>query len=196
VVSDLLGEPFVLLISGVIGYLIGSIPSGVLLARLFGWPDPRVHGSGHTGAMNVSRGAGKSALVIVMLVDMLKGAAVVLSASLLWANPWAITVAGIAAVAGHNWPLWLRFRGGMGLSSGAGAVLTVAWPVVLVAAASLAVLRVLLIRHTPRATIAASLTISPMLWLIGSSPPIFWLGTGIAVLIIVRHMSDWNRRYD
>ncbi|MBN1311233.1 MAG: glycerol-3-phosphate acyltransferase [Anaerolineae bacterium] len=186
---------FDFLICGVVGYLVGSIPSGVLLARLFGWPDPRAYGSGHTGAMNVSRGAGKVALVIVMLVDMLKGLAAVLIVSELWANPWAITLAGIAAVAGHNWPVWLRFRGGMGLSTGAGAMITLAWPVVVVAAASLAAIRILLIRHTPRATIAASLTIPPALWLFDYPPQIFWLGTGIAVLIIVRHMSDWNRQY-
>lgn len=178
------------------GYVVGSIPSGVLLARQFGWPDPRNHGSGHTGALNVSRGAGKGALVIVLLVDAVKGLAAVLIAPLLWDSPWAVTAAGIAAVAGHNWPVWLRLRGGMGLATSAGAVITLAWPVVLIAAASLALIRFLIIRHSPRAVIAASFTIPLALWLLRYPPPIFWLGTGIAMLVITRHASDWDRRYD
>lgn len=178
------------------GYLLGNIPSGVLLARLFGWPDPRNHGSGHTGALNVSRGAGKSALAIVLLVDAAKGLAAVLMAPLIWDSPWAVTAAGIAAVIGHNWPIWLRFRGGMGLATGIGATISLAWPVVVVAAASLAIIRFLIIRHSPRATIAASFTIPTALWLLHYPPPIFWLGTGIAVLAILRHAGDWNRRYD
>ncbi len=178
------------------GYLIGSIPSGVLLARLFGWPDPRVHGSGHTGALNVSRGAGKGALAIVLLADAAKGLVAVLIAPLLWNNPWAVTAAGIAAVIGHNWPVWLRFKGGMGLATGIGAAISLAWPVVLIAAVSLAIIRFLIIRHSPRATIAASFTIPAALWLLGYPPPIFWLGTGVAALAILRHTSDWNRNYD
>jgi glycerol-3-phosphate acyltransferase PlsY len=177
------------------GYLLGSIPSGVLLARLFGWPDPRAHGSGHTGALNVSRGAGQGALVIVLLVDVAKGLAAVLIAPLVWGSPWAVTAAGIAAVIGHNWPVWLRFRGGMGLATGIGAVISLAWPVVLVAAISLAIIRFLIIHHTPRAIIAASFTIPVALWLLRYPPPIFWLGTGVAILSILRHTSDWNRRY-
>lgn len=180
----------------VVGYGVGSIPSGVLLAWLCGWPDPRNHGSGHTGALNVSRGAGKGALMLVLLFDAAKGLAAVLIAPLMWASPWAVTAAGLAAVIGHNWPVWLRFRGGMGLATGIGAVILLAWPVVLVAAISLAIIRFLIIRHSPRATIAASFTIPVALWLLHSPPPIFWLGTGIAALAIIRHASDWNRQYN
>ncbi len=103
--------------------------------------------------------------------------------------------AGIAAVIGHNWPVWLRFRGGMGLATGAGAVISLAWPVVLIAAASLVIIRLLIIRHSPRATIAASCIIPVALWLLHYPPPIFWLGTGIALLIVMRYSSDWNRKY-
>src|SRR5574337_843168 len=104
------------------GYLLGSIPMGVILARVFGWDDPRHYGSGHTGAMNVSRRAGRSALVIVLLADLLKGALAVLLAQFMTIDPWAVTIAGIMAVLGHCWPVWLNFRGGMGLATGMGAV--------------------------------------------------------------------------
>ncbi len=178
------------------GYLLGSVPSGVLLARLFGWPDPRTHGSGHTGALNVSRGAGKGALVLVFLADVAKGLVAALLAPYLWNNPWAVTAAGIAAVIGHNWPVWLHFRGGMGLATSIGAAVLAAWPVVLVAAVSLAMIRFLIIRHSPRATIVASLTIPVTMRLLGYPTPIFWLGTGIATLAILRYASDWNRKYE
>src|SRR5512143_139942 len=110
-----------------IAYLLGSIPMGVLLARLFGWDDPRTHGSQHTGAMNVSRRAGKAALVIVLLADFLKGVAAVLIAPLVWGSPAAVPLAGVAAVTGHCWPVWLGFKGGMGLATGMGAVAVYAW---------------------------------------------------------------------
>jgi glycerol-3-phosphate acyltransferase PlsY len=185
-----------LFVAGMVSYLLGSIPSGVLLARLFGWPDPRTYGSGHTGGLNVSRGAGKRALVIVMLADVLKGLAAVLAALHLSANPWAIPVAGMAVVAGHNWPLWLRFKGGMGLSTALGATITLIWPVVLAAATLLVVVRFLLIRHTPRAAIIALLVVPPMLWLLRYPPALFWSGTGIVALLIARHAADWNRNYE
>lgn len=192
IAGDLIGLP----LAAVVGYLVGSIPTGVLLARLFGWPDPRNHGSGHTGALNVSRGAGKGALVIVMVADMLKGLAAVLPAGILSSNPWAITLAGIAAVAGHAWPVWLRFRGGMGLATGFGAVLSRSWPASLIGLVALIGIRLLIIHHTPRASIAAMLTVPPTLWLLGAPPPTFWLGTGCALLIALRHTSDWNRQYN
>ena len=99
---------FLLLPAALLGYLIGSIPTGVLLARIFGWPDPREHGSGHTGGLNSLRGGGPAAGVIVMLADIAKGAAAVLLAKAAFPHPYAITVAGIFAVVGHNWPIWLR----------------------------------------------------------------------------------------
>jgi glycerol-3-phosphate acyltransferase PlsY len=130
-----------------------------------------------------------------LIVDAAKGLAAVLIAPLVWGNPWATTAAGLAAVIGHNWPVWLRFRGGMGLATGIGAVITLAWPVVLVAAVSLTIIRFLIIRHSPRATIVASFTIPLALGLLRYPPPIFWLGTGIAALAIMRHASDWDREY-
>lgn len=180
----------------VAGYLLGSIPMGVILARIFGWDDPRHYGSGHTGAMNVSRRAGKPALVIVLLADLLKGAMAVLLAQSMSANPWAVTIAGIMAVLGHCWPVWLNFRGGMGLATGMGAVVVVAWPVGLIAAALLALLRFVVVKHTPRATVIAALLSTPLGFLLGYSLPVALLAALACIVIAYRHTSDWNRKYD
>ncbi len=185
-----------LLASAAIGYVLGSIPMGVLLARAFGWPDPRTYGSRHTGAMNVSRGGGKVALAVVLIADMLKGLITVWIVARMMNHPYAITVAGLMVVIGHIFPVWLRFSGGMGLAPGAGTMLLLSPITVFTAALSLAVVRLLIIKHTPRATIAASVIIPLTLLLTHTPWPVFWLGTGIALLLSLRHTTDWNRIYD
>lgn len=185
-----------LLPAGAAGYLLGSLPMGVLLARLFGWPDPRTYGSGHTGGMNISRGAGKTALVIVALADLLKGAAAVWLASRISDNPWALTVGGIMAVVGHNWPVWINFAGGMGLATGCGVMLFHSPVTVVAAAVTLLVVRFLVIKHTPRASITAMAVVPVAMLLLREPAHIFWLGTGAAAIIALRHTADWNRVYD
>ncbi len=179
----------------VAGYLLGSIPSGVLLAKLFGWPDPRLRGSGHTGGLNVSRGVGRHALALVMLVDLLKGSAAVWLAGQMSSNPWAIPVGGIAAVIGHNWPVWLGFSGGMGLATAFGAVLLTSPLTALAAGLTLLVVRLFLIRHTPRAVIVSLAVVPLMLALLRAPLPVFVQGTGAALILVLRHRTDWNRVY-
>jgi glycerol-3-phosphate acyltransferase PlsY len=191
-----MSEVLNLILVGIAGYLLGSIPMGVLLSRLFGWADPRTYGSGHTGALNVSRRAGKVGLAVVMLADVVKGLAAVLIAPVISANPWAIPMAGSLAVAGHCWPVWLRFRGGMGLMTGMGAVVAYAWPVVVFAVATVAIMRFVIIKHMPRSVIATTLLILPAAWLLHLGPPIFVLTAGVALLIAARHTIDWNRKYE
>ena len=177
-------------------YLIGSIPMGVLLAGLFGWDDPRTHDSGHTGALNVSRRAGKAALVTVLLADAIKGAAAALIAPVIWHDPAAAPLAAMAAVAGHCWPVWLGFKGGMGLATGIGACAVAAWPALLFAGTVLALIRFTVLRHTPRAVIAAALITIPAAWLMRLPPATFALVAGVCALIAARHTVDWNRRYE
>jgi glycerol-3-phosphate acyltransferase PlsY len=191
---------WLLLPAAVLGYLIGSIPSGVILARLFGWPDPREHGSGHTGGLNAARGGGLAAGAVVMLADMAKGAAAVLIAQAVFPHPYAITAAGIGAVVGHNWPVWLGFSGGMGLSTGAGAVGSQAPLAVVIALGLLAVFRLFIIRHTPRAVVVITLLLPIILWplrsFVGLDLPAYLLMAGAVLLIGVRHTVDWNRVYE
>jgi acyl phosphate:glycerol-3-phosphate acyltransferase len=196
-VSSVIGDAgwLGLIAAGVVGYLIGSIPTGVLVARVLGWPDPRTHGSGHTGALNVSRGAGRGGFITVALLDLIKGVAAVLIGGWLADHPYAIAAAGIAATMGHCWPVWLGFHGGMGLATGFGAVLPYAPIPAVIALAALLVIRKFVIKHSPRAVIAAMLTVPVSLVLLRASLPVMALGIGVAIVLIVRHTADWNRVY-
>ena len=176
-------------------YLIGSIPMGVLLAKVFGWPDPRTHGSGHTGAMNVSRKGGRVALAVVLIADWLKGSAAALAAPLISSSVWAIPVAGVMVIVGHCYPVWLKFNGGMGLAAGMGAVMTQSWLMVVLATATLGIMRFFIIKHTPRATIIAALCLPVYALLLQLPLPLFVMVTGVSVFIALRHIVDWNREY-
>ncbi len=177
------------------GYLCGSFPTGVVLARLFGWPDPRQHGSGHTGGLNASRSGGIPALVMVALVDITKGVLAVQLIPLISDHSWAIPLAGMAAVIGHNWPVWLNFKGGMGLATSAGAVGSF-FPIVVLAAALAWLVLYAIIRHQPRATFAAMLLVPLWLFLLKAEPTVFWLATLCAAVAAARYLGDWNRVYE
>jgi glycerol-3-phosphate acyltransferase PlsY len=110
-----------------IGYLLGSIPSGPLVARARGGVDLTAHGSGRTGATNVLRTLGKRAAAIVLVADLSKGAVAVLAAGALTGqDPWAQLVAAFAAVLGHSYSPFIGFRGGRGVLTGIGATLVAA----------------------------------------------------------------------
>ena len=121
------------LLTLLLGYLLGSIPSGFLAGQWCKGIDLRTIGSGSTGATNVLRNVGKGPALAVFLVDVAKGAAAVLLARSL--NPtsalidWIQVLAGLAALAGHIWPVWLGFKGGKAVATGFGMFLGLAWPV-------------------------------------------------------------------
>lgn len=107
------------------GYLLGSIPSGVVAARVFGNSDPRQFGSGKTGATNILRTVGPGAAAMVAATDILKGVAPVLLARyvIFPGELWAETLAGIAAMAGHNYSVFIGFKGGRGVATGGGVII-------------------------------------------------------------------------
>ena len=116
-----------------LGYLLGSLPSGFLAGKWCKGIDLRTIGSGSTGATNVLRNVGKGPALVVFLVDVAKGAAAVLIASALTQNnplnDWIQVLAGLTALAGHIWPVWLGFKGGKAVATGLGLFLGLAWPV-------------------------------------------------------------------
>ena len=107
-------------------YLIGSFPTGYLMARLFKGVDPRQHGSGRTGGTNILRTAGKGAALATVVGDLFKGVVAVLLARVWMGTQPAVVLAGLAAVLGHNRSIFLRFRGGAGAMTNAGVVLALA----------------------------------------------------------------------
>lgn len=118
----------------VIGYLSGSLPMGVIVARLSGARDPRTVGSGRTGGTNALRAMGARRAVAVAVLDVLKGFVPVAAASLLGAAPWAVAMTGVAAVLGAWASIFLHFHGGRGVATAIGATLFIQPLAVLLAA--------------------------------------------------------------
>jgi len=120
----------------VIGYLLGSIPFGLLVGKRAAGTDVRKVGSGNTGMTNVMRAAGKKAAALVLVLDVAKGFLAVIIAGLIFRDSYhyiAQVVAALAAVSGHNWSIFLKFRGGRGVSTFTGALLAMHWPAAVVA---------------------------------------------------------------
>jgi glycerol-3-phosphate acyltransferase PlsY len=174
------------------GYLIGSIPFGVLVTRLAGTGDIREVGSGNIGATNVLRTGRKDLAAITLIGDAGKGAVAVIAAFLLFDNPWITAAAGAAAFLGHLFPVWLKFKGGKGVASFFGIMLAAAWPAGLLAAATWLLIAFLFRVSSLAALVAASL--APIYVLLTDQPrPMSFLALFMAVLIFVRHHENIRR---
>ena len=114
----------------VIGYLLGSMPFGLILTRFAGTPDLRPIGSGNIGATNVLRTGRKGIAAATLLLDALKGTAAVLISGILW-GPNAAMLAGLGAFIGHLFPVWLKFNGGKGVATYIGVLIGLFWPAAL-----------------------------------------------------------------
>ena len=113
------------IITIVIAYLLGAVPFGLFLSRLFSGIDVRSVGSGNIGATNVLRAAGKKAAILTLLADVLKGLLPVLAVRALFQDDYVAVLTGAAAILGHNFPVYLRFKGGKGVATSFGVVLAV-----------------------------------------------------------------------
>jgi glycerol-3-phosphate acyltransferase PlsY len=183
-------------LSLLLGYLLGSIPSGYLAGRWCKGIDLRTIGSGSTGATNVLRSVGKGPALVVFLVDVAKGAAAVLLARALSQDAslanWIEVGAGLAALAGHIWPVWLGFKGGKAVATGFGMFLGLAWPVGLACfGVFLAVLS--LSRIVSLASVIAAISL-PLLMVAGSNGLANVLIALVAMaLVLWRHRSNLQR---
>ncbi len=121
-----------IVLAGLIGYLLGSIPFGLILTRAAGLGDVRKIGSGSIGATNVLRTGRKGLAALTLLLDALKGVVAVLLMH--HEGRWIVVIAGLFAVIGHLYPVWLGFKGGKGVAVGLGVLLAQAFPVALIAA--------------------------------------------------------------
>ncbi|MDH4137362.1 MAG: glycerol-3-phosphate acyltransferase [Anaerolineae bacterium] len=186
---------FRLLIVGVLAYLIGSFPTGVILGKLWGGVDMRQVGSTHTGGMNVARSVGIRAGILTVLVDAAKGVIAVAIGQALTHSPWSVTVTGVMATAGHCWPLYAGFHGGMGLTT-LGAIFLYLQPLAVLAVVPLWFALYIVIRHPPRATMALMLTVPLLLWLLGEPLTVIFLGLLAGGVIFIKHIPDFNRVYD
>lgn len=173
------------------GYLLGSVPFAFLLARR-GGVDIRVSGSRNVGAANVLRMTGVGRGVLVLLLDVAKGTAAVWMAELAGVGAAVRATAGVAAVVGHVYPVWLRFHGGKGVAVTAG-VFSVLAPAVTAAAAAVFALVVWATRYVSLGSVVATVVLPPMTWLAGASAAVVTGASAAAILIVFRHRSNLAR---
>lgn len=179
-----------------IAYLLGSIPSGYLAGRWLAGIDIREHGSGSTGATNVLRHVGKTPALIVFLVDVFKGSAAVLVAKQLLggdAHGWLVA-AGLLALAGHIWPIWLKGKGGKAVATGLGILLGLL-PAVGLASLGIFLLVLSFSRIVSLSSVVAALALPALIWIAGYSQTTAYMGLGVlaALLVVWRHRGNIKR---
>ena len=176
----------------VLAYLIGSVPFALILARRWGAVDLRRIGSGNLGAANVLRASGVRAGILVAVLDVTKGAASVVMAARLSPNAAATAAAGLAAIIGHIYPVWLRFRGGKGAATACG-VFSVLTPLAVPPAVTVFVLTVWATKYVSLGSVLASLALPPIAYATGSGAPAVVAASAAATLIVFRHRSNLMR---
>jgi glycerol-3-phosphate acyltransferase PlsY len=173
-------------------YFLGSIPFGLVLTSIAGLGDIREIGSGNVGATNVLRTGNKKLALLTLLLDTGKGGLAVLIVFHIFpssenSSELAI-IAGIAAVIGHNFPVWLRFKGGKGVATTLGTLLAVSWPVGLATCITWVIVAIIF-RYSSLSAII-SLIASPFYALLLDREEIFILASFLAVLVIIRHYEN------
>ena len=189
-------------IVAIAAYLLGSIPTGYLLVRLFRHQDIRSVGSGNIGATNVLRTGGKGLGAATFLLDMLKGCAAVWLGAFIAALPSpapahrdAQALAALCAVLGHMFPVWLRFRGGKGVATGFGVFL-VAAPLAALSAIVVFFVILALTRYVSLASVLGAASFPVFAWLLvegNRSPFFFAVEIAVALLIILKHHQNIRR---
>ncbi len=180
-----------LLLTALLGYLLGAIPFGILVTRAMGLGDLRAIGSGNIGATNVLRTGNKGAALATLLLDGGKGAVAVLLARWLVGGEDAAQVAGLAAFLGHLFPVWLGFRGGKGVATFLGVLLALSWPVG-IAVCLTWLLTALVTRTSSIAALVAAA--SSGLWiLLLTNGSLLILALILTVLVYVRHGENLKR---
>jgi glycerol-3-phosphate acyltransferase PlsY len=174
-----------------LGYLAGSVPFAFLLARRAGI-DVRVVGSGNVGAANVLRSTGTGRAMTVMALDVAKGAAAVACAHLANGGGALLALTGVAAIVGHIYPVWLQFRGGKGVAVAAGAF-AVLTPGATAVASLIFLLVVSATRYVSLGSMAATVALPPMAWLVGAPVAVVAAAAGSAALILFRHRTNLRR---
>ncbi|MGG5807821.1 glycerol-3-phosphate 1-O-acyltransferase PlsY [Falsiroseomonas sp. CW058] len=179
-----------LLLAAILGYLLGSVPYGLILTRAAGLGDIRSIGSGNIGATNVLRTGNKGLAAATLALDALKGLVALLLARWLWGEDAAL-VAGVAAMAGHAFPVWLGFKGGKGVATGAGVMLAAQWWLGLVALLVWA--GVFAVTRISSASALAACAVAPVAALLAGDMKLALLAAGLAALIAWRHKANIAR---
>ncbi len=180
--------PFIL--GFLVFYLIGSIPFGLILTRLYGAGDLRSIGSGNIGATNVLRTGRKGLALATLLLDGLKGAVPVWLAGR-YLGPDMAIVAALGTVLGHCFPIWLRFQGGKGVATAAGAILTLS-PIPALLALLLFVIIVWVTRYVSLGSVLAAIAVAPLAYVFGQvqAAELYIL---LAIIVVIKHQANIRR---
>jgi len=192
---DFAAKPAVLWLIPLMAYLLGSIPFGYLIVLVSGRGDIRKRGSGNIGATNVARVSGILSGLLTLVLDAAKGYfAVWLAGRITGGNLHWMTLAALVALAGHVWPVWLRFRGGRGVATGAGVFLPICWQAV-VGAIVVWILVVVFWRYVSLGSISAAAALPLLMYLLYAprhAPPVT-LSAGVSltmIIVILRHRAN------
>ncbi|HLW58923.1 MAG TPA: glycerol-3-phosphate 1-O-acyltransferase PlsY [bacterium] len=176
----------------VASYLIGSIPTGLIVVRLLTGEDIRRHGSGNIGTVNVLRVAGVATAAVVLAVDILKGMIPVLLTARLGVSAWTVVACGLAAIAGHNWSVFLGFQGGKGIATSFGVLLGLSWPAAGVAAA-VWVVAVAVTRYASLGSLLGVVSVPITLWRARQPVEYVYFGVIASLFAIYRHRANIQR---
>ncbi len=179
-----------LLLAVALGYILGSIPFGVIVTYAGGGGDVRKIGSGNIGTTNVLRTGRKDLAVLTLLGDTLKATAAVLIANHLWGETAGI-VAGASAFVGHVFPIWLRFKGGKGVATYLGALIGVAWPVALLF--TVVWITVAAVTCYSSASALAASAIAPVVLAVWAPEPLALVFVGLSVALWALHWENITR---
>jgi len=177
-------------VSLIVGYLLGSIPFGLIFTKLAGTQDIRSIGSGSIGATNVLRTGSKGLAAATLLADVLKGTVAILL-SAWWFGHDAGLIAGLGAFLGHLFPVWLRFKGGKGVATGLGILLVISWKATL-AVAAIGLALAVAFRYSSVSSLAAAIVAPVILWFV-ATPPDALLFVALAVLTFFMHRANIAR---
>lgn len=177
-----------------LGYLSGSLPFSIWVTRFVKGVDVRDAGSGHATTTNTIRQAGFGWGALVAVLDVAKGFLPTLLAIKYSGNVWVIVFTAALAVAGHCWPVFAQFRGGMGIATFGGALLAANW-FALVIGAGLLLTLVLVIHHGARASVLTGILVAPLFWIFQLRGLELWIALACGLVMAYRFLIDWNRKY-
>ncbi|MFC4078105.1 glycerol-3-phosphate 1-O-acyltransferase PlsY [Salinithrix halophila] len=180
--------------AAVLSYLIGSVSFSYVITRWVRGYDIREHGSGNAGATNMLRVVGKGPAAAVFILDALKGIAAIGLGSLLSEGQTLMMVCGIAAVIGHNWPIFLGFRGGKGIATTIGVTATLTLAAALIAGAA-AILAIILTRYVSLGSLIFAAGLPVMIAVLDYPTSYIYLSLVITLLAFVRHATNIRRLF-
>lgn len=183
-----------MLLAGVVlgAYLLGALPFGLWIGKGLYHIDLREHGSKNTGATNAYRVLGRGPALLVFVCDTVKGMAGVYLGSVLVGGSLAEVLGGIAAISGHNWSVFMGFKGGRGVATGLGVIALLAPQVTAIVFGVWAVV-VFLTRYVSLGSIVAAALVPPLMWRFGAGREVLWFGVAAAAFVILRHRPNIER---